>query len=60
MTLDEAIKELANAGDSHAFTIAPRFYKACQIGAEAIKRLKHDREVMQAKHVLLLPGETEE
>jgi len=59
MTLDEAIKHLEKYRHDHHSYPTDMVGKAEQLGIEALKRLRHDREAMQAEHVLLLPGETD-
>ena len=60
MTIDEAIKILTHYDtDLDAWNDEDND-AAVKLGTEALKRIRHDREAMQAKHVLLLPGETEE
>ncbi len=60
MTLDEGIKLLEKYRHDHHSYPTDIMGKAEQLGIEALKRIRHDREAMQAKHILLLPGETEE
>lgn len=58
MTIDEAIEELeagAIMWERHGTPFRARVLK---LGAEGLKRIRHDREAMQATHILLLPGET--
>lgn len=38
----------------------PEEHDALMLGIEAFNRIKHDRQVIQPKHILLLPGEAEE
>ena len=59
MTLDETIKVLNEWYPDCAPALHPKFPEAVKLGAEAMKRIRHDREAMQAKHILLLPVETE-
>ena len=59
MTLDEAITDLKVMKAKKERRNLPLQSQAIGLGIEALKRIKHDREVMQAKHILLLPGETE-
>ncbi|GAI61018.1 unnamed protein product [marine sediment metagenome] len=60
MTLDEAILRQENMIDQNEGEIGKEDIQAMKLGTEALKRIRHDREAMQAEHVLLLPGETEE
>ena len=60
ITIDEAIhvQQLHLDGDPKLKDIKLR--QGMHLGIESLKRIKHDREAMQAEHLLLLPGETEE
>ncbi len=60
MKIERAIKEL-EITLGYRQSIGPTGeLEALALGIEALKRIRHDREAMQAEHVLLLPGETEE
>lgn len=60
MTLDEVISILSLAAHGHAFTIGPDFYKALQVGIEAVKRHQQISAPSSGYIVEPLPGETEE
>ncbi|MBA7658441.1 hypothetical protein ES703_66392 [subsurface metagenome] len=60
MTIDEAIERLAKHTFKPTSEPGREYNNALKLGIEAMKRIRHDREAMQAKHILLLPGETEE
>ena len=60
MTIDGAIAYLKADLLKPSSSANAEFEKAERLGLEALKRIRHDREAMQAEHILLLPGETEE
>lgn len=60
MTIDEAIEELEAGAIMWENRGIPFRARVLRLGAEGLKRIRHDREAMHAKHVLLLPGETTE
>ncbi|GAJ12492.1 unnamed protein product [marine sediment metagenome] len=60
MTIDKAIEILEALSKGIYEGDRADAQAAEKLGTEALKRIRHDREAMQAKHVLLLPGETEE
>ena len=58
MTVDKAIKILADAAYGHSITTNRNFYDALKLGIEALKRHKELRSAAPISYALLL-GETE-
>ena len=60
MTIDKAIEILEE--HAHKLELSADYDEcdATKLGIEALKRIRHDRLVIQAKHILLLPGETKD
>ena len=60
MTLDEAIEQNIPIGEGKIWHLTQRDLKAIRLGIEALKRIRHDRNVIRPVNILLLPGETED
>ena len=59
MTIDEALKRLENLIKTLPFTLAKGEKDAVQLGIEALKEVKDNREYPSKAWIALLPGETE-
>jgi hypothetical protein len=60
MTIDEAIKELEIARDVAEHEGLWGRMSACQLGIEALKRIKNERDIQGGLFNYELPGETKE
>ena len=58
MRIDEAIEYLNTAQDGFPVNNTEKYYLAIELGKEALKRIKYDRDITGSKHYVLLPGET--
>jgi hypothetical protein len=59
ITIEKAIEKLEEQKRGKEVTGATGYAKSLQLGIEALKRVKENRETIPAKHTWLLPGETE-
>jgi hypothetical protein len=60
MTLDEAIKTIKEELGEHTPHRDTDFYKACELGTEALKQVRVYRAIYPLSTNDKLPGETEE
>ena len=59
MTLDEAIKRLQVVKEGWPLSDSENYYKAVELGNEALKLIKEGRDRPVWQPFKLLPGETE-
>lgn len=60
MRLDRAIENLKAGREDAGMIPGDEYTPTLDLATEAMKRIRHDREAMRARLILLLPGETEE
>lgn len=59
-TIDEAIKDNEEHSKHHRLDPYPDYFKALQLGIEALKQVKFYRSIPDGHHHNLLLGETKE
>lgn len=60
MTIDEAIKELADLNENYPSNLWPEPNEAVRLGIEALKRAEDSKENGRNLDYELLPGETKD
>ena len=60
MTIDEAIRIIQENAAWLDIESSKGYFQALQLGIEALKRIKYQREIWMPTAIALLPGETEE